>query len=456
MIVIVADSLRYDHVGCCGGKAQTPNLDRFAAEAMVFDQAYAENLPTLPCRTAWWTGLYLFPQRGWQHFEPWDTLLAEVLWDKGFASALVTDVYHMHKPVYNCGRGFDTTVFLRGQEYDPWVVDTSIPVDVEARHRVRGRDDDARWRERFAQYLRNVHHWKSEEDHFCARVAREAIRWLDHATRRRKDRLFLWVDFFDPHEPWDPPQRYVDLYDPDYTGQELIDPVPGPVAGYMSPEEVAHTRALYAGEVSLVDRWVGVLLDHVRELGLWENSLVMFTSDHGEPFGEHGIIRKAAPWSYEEQARIPWMVRHPEGLGAGQRSAAFVQPPDLMPTVLDALGLPTTLTLPSPPPAGHRLPRNARVGPRQLALHGQSLLPLLRGDGAWSRDFAVTAWHEAEWAIRTDPWTYLLPLRGERRPELYNRRDDLQEQRELSAEEPDVADALELSLRRFAHQVSPE
>lgn len=62
VIVIVADSLRADHVGCYGGRAKTPNIDRLAAEAMVFDEAYSENLPTLPCRTAWWT--YMLPLRG--------------------------------------------------------------------------------------------------------------------------------------------------------------------------------------------------------------------------------------------------------------------------------------------------------------------------------------------------------------------------------------------------------
>ena len=114
--MIVADSLRADHVGCYGGKARTPNIDALAAEAMVFDQAYAENLPTLPCRTAWWTGRHLFTQRGWQPLEPGDYPIAEVLWDKGYTSALITDVYHMHKPTYNYGRGFDTTVFVRGQD----------------------------------------------------------------------------------------------------------------------------------------------------------------------------------------------------------------------------------------------------------------------------------------------------------------------------------------------------
>jgi arylsulfatase A-like enzyme len=140
VIVIVADSLRPDHLGCYGSKVMTPNIDALAAESAIFTEQYGENLPTIPCRTSWWTGQYLFPQRGWKPFGEKDLLLAEVLWEHDMASALVTDCYHMHKPIYNCGRGFDTTVFVRGQEYDPWVVDQSINVDDEFKrlHRLKG------------------------------------------------------------------------------------------------------------------------------------------------------------------------------------------------------------------------------------------------------------------------------------------------------------------------------
>ena len=161
IIVIVADSLRADHLGCYGGDIKTPNFDKFAVDSSVFEQAYAENLPTMPCRTAWWTGRHLLPQRGWQPFEPSDYLLAEILWNREFASALITDTYHMHKPVYNCGRGFDTVVWIRGQEYDPWVVDESIKVDINRFHRLRGDETDARWKTLFTQYMRNASRFKT-------------------------------------------------------------------------------------------------------------------------------------------------------------------------------------------------------------------------------------------------------------------------------------------------------
>ena len=182
------------------------DIDALAAEGTLFTHAYAESLPTMPTRHTWWTGRTQFPFRGWQPFENTDFLLAEILWDKGYTSALVTDVYHMHKPVYNCGRGFDTVSWVRGQEYDPWIVDDA-PVDIERWHRLRGDDTDALWRPRFEQYMRNRSTFEQEEDWFAPRVTQEAIRWLDHQTKEvgKRDDLFLWVDYFDPHEPWDPP-----------------------------------------------------------------------------------------------------------------------------------------------------------------------------------------------------------------------------------------------------------
>jgi len=453
IIVIVTDSLRTDHLGCYGSSVKTPNIDRLAEESAVFENAYSENLPTLPTRTAWWTGRYLFTERGWQPFKPTDYLLAEVLWDKGYTSALVTDTYHMHKPVYNCGRGFDTVRFIRGQEYDPWVVDESIAVDLDEYHRLRGDESDGLWRNRFVQYLKNRTAFKAEEDYCVARTFKAAVRWLDEITETQKDNLFLWVDSFSPHEPWDPPPPYREMYDPDYEGQELIDPVPGPVEGYMTERELEHTLALYAGTVTFVDKWVGVLLDRIRDLGLFENSLIMFTSDHGEPFGEHGVVRKARPGGHEELGHIPWIVRHPGGHGCGEHFAGFVQTPDLMPTVLEALGIEFEPGVPHAAPGSSAMPQDiVRRGEKQ-PFTGRSLLPILRGETDSVRDYAVTAHHKVHWTIRMEEWTYILYFNG-LPPELYNRRCDSTERHNLWETQRKVADQLELRLRRFAAGVS--
>ena len=340
IVVVVMDSLRVDHVGCYGSHVRTPNIDRVAGEGTVFLNAFTESLPTVPTRTTWWTGKTNFPFRRWKPFESGDLLLSEVLWDRGFTSALITDVYHMHKPTYNLGRGFDQVVFVRGQEYDPWIIDESVPIDL-SRHRLRDNESDALWKPRFSQYLRNMSSMTREEDYCAPRVAREAMRWLDDTVLRKgiKDNLFLWVDMFDPHEPWDPPEPWRSMYDPGYGGHEIIDPVPGDVAGYMTPDEIRHTMALYAGEISFVDKWVGLLLDRVRDLGLMDDTVIMLTTDHGEPFGEHGYIRKARPYNHEQLAHIPWIVCLPGGVGAGRKIEGLVQTTDLMPTVLDALGI---------------------------------------------------------------------------------------------------------------------
>ncbi|HIE52637.1 MAG TPA: sulfatase [Armatimonadetes bacterium] len=442
VIVIVADSLRIDHLGCYGNAwIQTPHLDRFAQEAVVFDHYYPENLPTIPTRTSWWTGRYLFPFRGWRHLEHDDVLLSEVLWDQDYRTALITDVYHLHKPEIHFGRGFDEVYFVRGQEYDRYVPPGAVTVRLEdsPHHRLPEtlpEDQKQLWRERYEQYLRNQTRIQGEEDTYIAQVVTAGLEWLDRQMNRRhgSKRFFLWLDCFDPHEPWDPPEPYASLYaKPGYTGLDLVDPVPGRVGETITEEELTRTLELYAGEVTLVDKWIGLFLDRCRELGLWENTLIVFTTDHGEPFGDHGIVRKCRPWLHEELVHSPLLLHLPEGTGAGTRCEALVQAPDLMPTILDFLGLPVPETC-----------------------TGQSWLPLLRGEMEKLRDYAFMGMGRAR-AVYTQEWAYLLEVRGrgpERCPaQLYHRLSDPRQQKNVLAEHPEVARDLELALYRFREKL---
>lgn len=472
VIVIVSDSLRADHVGAypncrsyAGKKVQTPNIDRLAAEGTLFENHYAESLPTMPTRTTWWTGRVNFPFRRWQPFENSDYLLAEVLWSRGYTSVLITDTYHMHKPVYNCGRGFDYVRWVRGQEYDPWVVDPKVKVNLDEFHRLDGKRDDL-WKPRFSQYLRNRSTFRDEEDWFAPRVTTEAIRWLDEYVHQRgqRDNLFIWVDYFDPHEPWDPPEPYWSMYkDPNYSGLDMIDPVAGPVKGYMTPAEVERTMSLYAGEVTYVDKWVGVLMDHIRQLGLHENSLIMFVSDHGAPFGEHGIIRKARPWNYEELVHIPWIIRHPEGIGAGKRVRSLVQPTDLMPTVLDYLDIREDLILPytGPRQTEEVFPQDMVLDTRRIGLHGASVLPLMTGEAEQIRKFAFTGYHARQWSIQDLDWRLLVDMegppgawvsgrKGSGPPQLFSRKSDPDDKNNVASKHPEVVEQYELELWRWA------
>ncbi|MFC1735745.1 sulfatase [Candidatus Hydrogenedentota bacterium] len=436
VFVIIADSLRKDHVGCYGNDwIKTPNFDKFAGESAKFTEAYPEGLPTGPARAAMWTGKYTLPFHSWKNFTDDDVLLPELLWDKGYEKAMITDVYHMHRPKRNWGRGYQYTHFIRGQEEDPYLIDPDIEVDMDSVWVDDGKGPDGHNFRQTYQYLKNTAHWKGSEDTFVAQTVKEGVNWIEKTGK--KDNLFLWLDCFDPHEPWDPPEEF-HTYNPGYKGKKVMNPTPGLVEGYLTPEELQETRALYAGEVSLVDHWIGHFLDYLKDNGFYDNSLIMITSDHGEPLGEHGVLRKCRSWSHFELSEIPWLIRHPEGIGAGKSIDAFVQLSDLTPTVLDYLGM-----------------------ERPDYMHGLSLLPLMSGEKEKLRDFAISGWYNRNWSSRNHEWSYhyylptspheiQLARSGNRTtPELFNRKTDPQEQVNVIDEHEDIGNAMEVELRTF-------
>lgn len=424
VIVLINDTWRWDYLGCFGNDwIKTPNLDKLASESAVFDYCYSEGLPTVPARTTFFTGRFTFPFRGWQRLEPTDVLLAEILWNKGFHSAMITDVYHLHKPSMAFERGFDYTLHVRGHESDPYIVDESIKVDVDKYYKGNGKDKAVK--AQLTQYLRNVHNRQGEEDTFVAQCVREGIKWLEE--QKKRDNLLLWVDCFDPHEPWDPPPPYNRMYtDPIYKGKDIIHPIPGDVEGYLTPEELHHIKMLYAGKVTLCDHWNGIFLDKVKELGLYDNSLIIFMTDHGAPFGEHGYIKKAQPGLYEELVHIPLIIRHPEGIGAGKRFNAMVETTEIFPTILDFL--------------------KVRLPPK---IHGQSLLPMMAGEVESIRDYAYMGHFKRNWRVSNQEWAFTLNFDKRKSNELYNLRDDPLEQNNLISENPRKVMELELELRRF-------
>ncbi|MDH5795437.1 MAG: sulfatase-like hydrolase/transferase, partial [Candidatus Bathyarchaeota archaeon] len=209
-------------------------------------------------------------------------------------------------------------------------------------------------------------------------------------------KFFLYIDTFDPHEPWDPPKWYADMYDPEWKGGA----VPGmayvpnrtTTASYLSEEELNHLRALYAGEVTLVDRWVGRLLQKIEDLGLFEDTAVVFTTDHGTYLGEHNTIGKTSVL-YEENAHIPLIMRLPDSMESIHgRCDALVQPPDLMPTFLEI--------------AETKIPDRVQ---------GKSLLHLVKGEEEQVRDTAVSSESllTTHWITVTSPdWSLIAVKEG--------------------------------------------
>ena len=364
VVLIMNDSFRRDHLGCYGNPwIQTPNLDRFAERAAVFDGCYIASYPTVPNRWDIATGRYGFPFRGWQPLDPGDVTLAQTLAAQGIHTQMIWDTPMLDMNDYNYTRGFSGVYFVHGQKGDPWVTDPTLPLRLPAQpHKIKSTSS-------LESYLRNHHDRKYEREYCVARTMSSATDWLE--TNHRQNSFFLYVDMWDPHEPFDCPwydyQRYAD---PDYHGDQMLYPEYGRPT-YMSADELGNARALYAGQVTLVDRWVGRFFDMAERLGLFEDTLIIWTTDHGHLFGEHDLQGKPGAELgklYEITTRIPLLVYHPEGLGAGKRVQGIVQPTDILPSALEFLGIPV--------PAG---------------VQGKPFWPLVDDENAVVHDYAFSS-----------------------------------------------------------------
>lgn len=426
VIGIMLDSLRQDHVSFYNAArpvfegipaCRTPNLDAFASESVVFDNAYPEALPTIPVRTQLFTGQCTLPFRPWQPLTREDISIAEILRSAGYVCGIISDCYHYRAPGMNFHRGFHAYRWVRGQEYDPWY---SSPPRRNVDDYVNEHYDSV-WRGRIAQFLANTDGFAREEDWFPARVVDEAIEWL--SLNRSHGQVFAWIDSFDPHEPWDPLPPYDKYTDPSYDGKRLIMPMGGPAQRWATPEEIRHIQGLYAGEVAFVDHCLGRLFNALRELGYYDDSVILLTADHGHPLADHGKFLKGGDRMYSELLKVPFMVRLPGGKHA-HRAQSLVQFHDALPTILDLLGMSGNTT----------------------AMHGKSFLPVLLGDGDVHRDAIITGYHEApDRCIRNLTWSYIRRPEGDP-DELYNLLEDPRERVNLIDEHPEVAQHL---ARRF-------
>jgi len=419
VIVIILDSFRQDHVSFYNGgqpvfegipACQTPNLDAFAQECVVFDNAYPEALPTMPVRTQLFTGQRTLPYRPWQPLTKEDISIAEILRAEEYVCGLISDTYHYRAPGMNYHLGFHAYRWIRGQEYDPW---TSHPTSRKVDDYVN-EHYDAFWRGRVAQFLANTDDFTGEEDWFPAKVVDEAINWL--RRNRAHPRIFALIDCFDPHEPWDPPARFDTYTDPGYRGKRLILPMGGLAERWATPEEIHHIRGLYAGEAAFVDHCLGRLFQALEDLGYYDDSVIVLMADHGHPLADHGKFLKGTDRLYNALLRVPFMVRLPGAQGA-RRTQAIVQFHDVLPTLLDVLDMSNNAT----------------------AMHGNSFLSVLRGDTDVHREVIITGYHEAiDRCVRDQTWSYVQRPEGEP-DELYNLREDPRERTNLIDQHPKEA-----------------
>lgn len=452
VICICLDTFRADIIGP-GRKyshAHTPNLDAFHGGSIRFNRAYGEGQPTLQVRRALFTGMRSFPWRynfdrrghwhhapGWHKIPPEQDTIAEVLLERGYLTALIADTYHMFKPTMNFARGFAHLDFVRGQESDNWKSGDPRLVEAQLARHVRSPVDMAR-HVGLVNYLLNQRGRREKDDYQCARVFNSACEWL--ADNHTAGPFFLWVDSFDPHEPWDPPPEYADRYC-EHDGLDFIQPGPayagggpgggGPGGGgpggagdpgVPSEAELRRIEALYLGEVTLVDEYVGRLLNAAADLNLLDETMVVILSDHGTQLLDQGKFGKGPDELHPFNTQLNLMMRVPGG-PTDLDVEAFVQNHDLMPTLLGRLGMRADWT------------------------DGEDLWPLVTGEKASVRDRVVTGWAGfvtgnavGRASVRDDRWNFCTAVgyEDEAGDELFDLETDPEERRNVAVLHPEI------------------
>jgi arylsulfatase A-like enzyme len=358
VIWMVADTVRIDAVGVYGNKKMhTPALDALAAKSVRFNRHYIASFPTMPARADFMTGRWTMSFMQWEPLPKSEVTLAELIASSDINTAAIVDTPFFLRDGMGYDRGFLTFNEIPGHYY-------------VAKGGGRQRMDAVDVRPTY----------RLEADCFAPQTFAKAMQWLE---LHYKDNFFLYIDTWDPHEPWNPPNYYTELYWPNYDGEMI-----GPVYGYIkdrpgfTAERVRKAQATYFGEMTMVDNWIGNLLRQVENMGLMDNTAIIFTTDHGYNFNEHGGLYgkmvfaqdpeqkqgRVGAWArsplYNEVTLIPLIIYVP-----GVKPATYnglTSAVDLMPTVLDIMG--------------QEIPSH---------VEGRSLLPALKDPSLAGRDYVI-------------------------------------------------------------------
>ena len=383
LITILIDSLNRHCLGPYGNQVvKTPNLDRLAQRAAVFDGHFVGSLPCMPARRELMTGRKEFFWRPWGPLEPFDKPIAIEARRLGAVSAIVTDHYHYWEyTAHGYLEHFNSVKTIRGHELDMWNTEPleTLPPWAQAIENSRPRQGKI--------YYNNAKDFKGEEDFFSPKTLAEAADWLD--KNQGHEKFFLWTECFDCHEPFHVPEPYRSMYTDKLSDHYNV--WPPYQEGYhghnkefwekVSPDELEFIRAQYYGKVTMTDKWMGKLFDVMDKYNLWENTAVIVTTDHGHELGEKQRFGKQPP-QYDLNAHIPLIVWIP-GMTDQKRINALTTAVDLYPTRLELLGE----TAPSAP-------------------HGRSLLPLINGETSNHREAVVYGTHGAGATVTNDQYTY--------------------------------------------------
>lgn len=366
VLMIVTDSTRADYVGAYNPqtRAKTPSLDALAKGGLRFEYAVPEAMPTGLVRRSLLTGMRGFPNRdwvlsppmpaevGWTRILPHQPILTEVLGEAGVETAYVTDNPFLVGPRYI---DFRRTLDIARPDFSQGAYRASnlpfkraAPRSAIEKYLLPALSDTIEVRRLQDHVGWNSLYRVGERNYSAARVIRSGMAALEEL--KDKQPFFLGVDSFDPHEPFDAPPAYVKLIEGNEErgiqkekGILPIQPFLTPASRLdkidVDPETLELVRGLYAAELTFADRWIGKLLNKLEDLGLADNTVVYYLSDHGVTLGEHGIIGKSTPRPYPEIHHVPYMIRDPSGRLAGETSGYFASTHDVARTILSFFGV---------------------------------------------------------------------------------------------------------------------
>ncbi len=409
VILISADSLRADALSCYSARgAPTPHIDRLAAESALFRHAYSSASWTLPATASLLTGLPTLAHRVfWMETRLPEEIptVADLMAAAGYATAAVTE-NPVLDPRLNLYKGFHEYAHL--PKAWPW-------------------EGDAAGRQLLA-LVAPSRYYRGGTD----AVTGAATRWLE----RNRDRdFFLWVHYFDPHVPYSPPERFLPPGPAPPSIGNSFDQHVEVLSGtrFLRAEERAWVRKLYLGEVRYLDEQVGILVDSLRRLGIYDDALVVLTSDHGEEFWDHGAYQHGHSM-YEEVIAVPLLVKFPGARPRGSYSQR-VSTQFVMPTVLDACGITTRQSC-------YAAPSLARVAAGQVKADERG--PLLQAGSCYFEELE---------AVIFDGGYKLIRRRESGREELFDLRSDPAETRSLVAVSPGKAEAGRRTLEELAERL---
>ena len=469
ILLITSDQQHFSTLGTVNPLISTPALDELAAQGTLFTRAYCNNPLCTPSRSTIITGQYPSWHGAWTIGTKLDEgipTVGDYLQAAGYRTNLIGKAHFQPLASVPEQTSLECMPTLRDLEFwrtfgetqgswygfghvetarnhaDEYLVGQHYALWMEEKGLHHWRDFFGSW-PLVAGEAGREHHWDLPADlHYTTWTAERTIAAIDRDLDDGKP-FFTWASFHDPHPPYLVPEPWASMYDPaempieDFTPPTTQDMPPhfaltqqpepdfsayqetphrnhGFHSHLKSPEQLRGDMAIYYGMVSFMDEQIGRILRHLEVRGVAERTLVVFSTDHGHFFGQHGLTAKGA-FHYEDLLRVPFIVRYPGHVPAGQVSDSLQALVDLAPTFLTAAGLPV---------------------PGQM--QGVNQLPVWEGQRSAARDMVIVENRHQPSAVHLRTYVterYKLTLyRGQRYGELFDLQADPHETRNLWAE----------------------